>query len=272
MPHITIALADEPESEVQSLEYAWLGDLERSTTIVFLHEGLGSLSAWGSFPERLCRSLNLRGLVYSRAGYGVSVTNRPRSGLAVDYHDREALQVLPGLLDALGIQSCYLFGHSDGATIALLAAAMVNTRKYQGVVLLAPHIFVEAVTLRGLHDARSVYEIGDLKDKISRHHLDVDSVFYGWNDVWLSSAFRDWNIEERLSAIQCPVLAIQGIDDEYATLEQLRGIERQIKHAQILEIPDCRHFPHREAESEVTRATKNFIADTMASDEGWLQY
>ena len=177
----------------------------------------------------------------------------------IDYHDREALHSLPALLDALGIQSCYLFGHSDGATIALLAASNPGGGRYLGLILLAPHIFVEAVTLAGIREAKLAYESGGLKDKISRHHLHVDSVFYGWNDLWLSPEFRSWNIETKLPSIRCPVLVIQGVNDEYATHSQLIGIQRQISHAQVLEIPDCGHFPQRDAESTVIEATRTLI-------------
>jgi pimeloyl-ACP methyl ester carboxylesterase len=256
MTHCSVVIGSEANRELQSLEYAWIGDPESTTTLVFLHEGLGSLSAWGGFPERLCQSLRVRGLLYSRSGYGLSVTDRPKTGLAVDYHDQEALQSLPGLLDALGIQSCYLFGHSDGATIALLAAASANAARYRGLILLAPHIFVEAVTVAGVREARQAYEQGSLKGRISRHHLDVDAVFYGWNDLWLSAEFQDWNIEGRLSAIRCPVMVIQGASDEYATYAQLGGIAAQIKSALIMEVPDCGHFPQRDAESLVIDATK----------------
>ena len=260
MPHCSVTIGGESGTELQSLEYAWVGDQENPTTLVFLHEGLGSLSAWGRFPERLCRALNVRGLVYSRSGYGLSVTDQQDTRKAVGYHIREAEVSLPALLNAIDIRSCYLFGHSDGATIALLAASNKGICQYRGLILLAPHIFVEAVTLEGIREARRAYETGGLKYKISRHHLDVDQVFYGWNDLWLSPTFRDWNIEEQLSSVRCPVLVIQGANDEYATFAQLRGIQRQISHAQVLEIPDCGHFPHRDAESIVTTATKAFIS------------
>ena len=268
MPHISVEIGNAPEAEVQSLEYAWIGDSESSTTVVFLHEGLGSVGTWGGFPERLCQSLQARGLLYSRSGYGSSVTNQPKAGLTVGYHDQEALQSLPRLLDALGIQSCYLFGHSDGATIALLAAANAGAARYRGLILLAPHIFVETVTVAGVRDARQAYEQGGLKDKISRHHLDVDSVFYGWNDLWLSPEFRDWNIEAQLPSIQCPVIVMQGAADEYATELQLRGIADRIKGAQVMEIPGCGHFPHRDAEALVIDATKVLISGQSATDEG----
>lgn len=264
MPHITVALTRELAGEVQSIEYAWVGDQQSTETIVFLHEGLGSLSAWGGFPHRLCQTLCIRGLVYSRSGFGRSLSNRPKFGLPVDYHLNEALQTLPHLLDALNIQSCYLFGHSDGATIALLAAANTGASRYHGLVLLAPHIFVETATLSGIRGARLAYETGSLKDKISRHHLDVDAVFYNWNDVWLSAEFQDWNIEEQLSSIQVPTLVMQGANDEYATSAQLDGIARQVRNAQVVEIPDCRHYPHREAESIVVFATKALLAQQAA--------
>ena len=272
MPHITVEIGNEPGAEVQSLEYAWIGHSESPTTIVFLHEGLGSLSAWGSFPERLCQSLQARGLLYSRSGYGLSVTSQPKEGLTVDYHDQEALQSLPGLLDALGIQSCYLFGHSDGATIALLAAASVEASRYCGLILLAPHIFVEPITVAGVRDARQAYEQGGLKGRISRHHLDVDAVFYGWNDLWLSAEFLDWNIEAQLPAIQCPVIVMQGVADEYATDAQLCGITSHIKGAQVMEIPDCGHFPHRDAELLVIDATKALISGQTVTDEGLSKF
>lgn len=255
MPYVT-SLVDEQR---QSLEYDWVGSHDSSTTIVFLHEGLGSVSSWGRFPAQLCDTLQVRGLVYSRYGYGCSSERLSGTVLAPNYHQEEAESVLPGLLNTLGVGSCFLFGHSDGATIALLAATY-QPERYQGLIVLAPHIFVEDVTVKGVREARQAYEIGGLRSRIERHHVNVDTVFYAWNDIWLSVAFRDWNIEEQMRQIRCPVLAIQGADDEYATMEQMRGMRRQMPELTVLEIPECGHWPHRDVASLVIEATKAFLS------------
>jgi pimeloyl-ACP methyl ester carboxylesterase len=228
--------------------------------LVFLHEGLGSRSMWRDFPSRLCRAAACRGLVYSRPGYGRSSgpTERRRDP---DYLHRQALEVLPRLLDALRIaEPVWLFGHSDGGTIALLFAAH-QAHRVAGVVAVAPHLFVENVTVRGIEAARVSYEKPGLRERLARHHDDADAVFRAWTGIWLSSAFRGWSIEREIGAIACPLLAVQGVDDEYATMEQMRGIERAVPHARTLELSGCGHSPQRDRPAELIEETARFMRE-----------
>ncbi len=231
-----------------------------SPTLVFLHEGLGSVSAWRDFPARLCAATGCRGLVYSRPGYGGSTPREPGERWESDYLHRQAREVLPPLLDAVGLAAApiVLFGHSDGATIALLFAATFPGRA-AGVVVMAPHIRVEDVTLRGIERARGTYLTGTLREGLGVHHDDPDSAFWGWAQAWLDPGFSSWSIEDELPAIRCPVLAIQGVDDEYGTLEQIRGIARRVEGTTLLEIPGCGHSPHRDAPDEVLASVGEFL-------------
>jgi pimeloyl-ACP methyl ester carboxylesterase len=241
------------------LEYAWCGDENAARTIVMLHEGLGSVSMWRDFPRRLCEAAGCRGLVYSRPGYGLSTgpTERKRD---TDYLHRQALEVLPRLLDALGVdEPVWLFGHSDGGTIALIFAAHHGNRT-AGVVAVAPHIFVEEVTVRGVQAARDAYRAPRPGEGLARHHADPDGVFWGWNDIWLSPAFRSWDIEREIATIACPVLAVQGEDDEYATMKQVHGIARRVEGARVRQLAACGHSPHRDQPEKLIAEVTRFMA------------
>jgi pimeloyl-ACP methyl ester carboxylesterase len=167
--------------------------------------------------------------------------------------------VLPQLLDALEIQRPILFGHSDGGSIALIHAGG-GGRPVAGVIALAPHVFVEELSVTSIAAAKVAYETTNLRDKLARYHDDVDAVFWGWNDIWLSPAFRAWNIEEYLPGIACPILAIQGEEDEYGTMEQIRRIERGAPRVTALALTDCRHSPHRDQPQRVLDAVADWIA------------
>jgi pimeloyl-ACP methyl ester carboxylesterase len=230
------------------IEHAWVGLPEpvHAQTLVFLHEGLGSLSMWRDFPERLCRALGCRGLVYSRPGYGRSTPRPAAERWNPDFMHRQAFEVLPALLQALDVSAPYaLFGHSDGGSIALLHAARFPQRVSQAVVL-APHILVEDLSVASIEKARVAYETTDLRQRLARHHDDPDSAFHGWNDIWLDARFRGWNITPEIGTIACPLLAVQGLDDEYGTLAQIRGIRERLPQTQLLELPACGHSPHRD--------------------------
>lgn len=244
------------------LECAWVGAPQAEAPIVvFLHEGLGSITMWRDFPERLCSAIGRRGLVYSRYGYGQS-TPKPSDELwAPDFMHRQADEVLPALLAALGVERPWLFGHSDGASIALLHAACHDVA---GVVAVAPHIKIEDVSLASIAAARTAYQDGDLRRRLARHHADPDSAFCGWSEAWLSPQFRTWNIEAELDRIRCPVLAVQGEDDEYGTLEQVRGIVRRLPKTRLLAIANCGHSPHREQPELLIREAGRFIAETAS--------
>ena len=239
------------------LEYVWHGDRRSDVPpIVMLHEGLGSVSLWKDFPERLAKATRRRVLVYSRYGYGHSdPLTEPRS---VDYMHTEARETLPELLSALGIERPVLFGHSDGASIALIHAARPS-RPISAVVALAPHVFVETYGLVSIAQARQAYLDDDLRERLARRHADVESAFWGWNDIWLAPAFADWNIEALLPDIACPVLAIQGLDDEYGTLEQLDRLGRGVQNLRHVELADCGHSAHRDQPEAVLAATAEFL-------------
>ena len=254
------------------IEYEWIGR-ERSDApaLVFLHEGLGSRSMWREFPRALCDAGGCRGLVYSRPGYGRSTPRAAHERWGADFMHRQALEVLPALRKELGIERpLWLFGHSDGASIALLHAAHFP-QTVAGTVLLSPHLFVEPLSVQSIRLARANYLGGtDLRQRLARHHDDVDSAFWGWNDIWLDPAFLSWNIEDELTRIRCPLLAIQGLDDEYGTLEQIHCIQRALPAARLLELPECHHSPHRDQAEAVIRATVDFIAAMRRSgaDQG----
>jgi pimeloyl-ACP methyl ester carboxylesterase len=225
--------------------------------LVMLHEGLGSVSMWREFPEQLARATGCRTLVYSRYGYGrSSPLDAPRSA---DYMHEEARIWLPAILARLGIRRPVLFGHSDGASIALIHAASAES-EVAGIMALAPHVKVEDLTVRSIVAAKAAYMDSDLPARLSRHHAHVDSAFWGWNRIWLDPAFRSWNIEALLPSIRCPVLAIQGEDDEYGTMEQIASIARTAPGSRVLALPDCRHSPHRDQPQAVLAAAKDFVA------------
>jgi pimeloyl-ACP methyl ester carboxylesterase len=235
--------------------------------IVFLHEGLGSISMWRDWPAQVCAAANCRGLVFSRYGYGQSTARPLSEARPITYLHTQAQDALPKLFDALGMahERPVLFGHSDGGSIALLYAATYPDR-VKAIAVAAPHIFVEDVTIEGIRQAREVYLSTDLASKLGRHHKDVDSVFWSWNDVWLQPEFRAWNIESVIEKIQCPVLAIQGEGDEYGTLEQIRGIKRLAPHTELCIIPDCGHSPHRDQPQVVISALTSFLKRVDAAN------
>jgi pimeloyl-ACP methyl ester carboxylesterase len=256
------------EGEAVRLEYRTIqAGATDAPWLVFLHEGLGSLSAWRDFPDRLCAASGLRGLVYSRAGYGRSTPRLHAKRWAPDFMHVQGRQVLPGLLAALGIDTQasppWLFGHSDGGSIALIYAANFPDR-VAGVIAAAPHLFVEDLSVRSIERARDIYRSTDLRERLARHHADVDSAFWGWNDIWLDPAFRDWNIEALVRSIRCPLLAVQGYDDEYGTMAQIDHIALGAPHAQLLKLAGCGHSPHRDQPEALIEAAVAFFANHRA--------
>jgi len=246
------------------IEHQWIArERGAAPLIVFLHEGLGSLSMWKDFPQRLCDAAGCRGLVYSRPGYGRSTPRAAEEAWGLDFMHRQAYEVLPAFLRALGIASNktrpWLFGHSDGGSIALLYAARF-TSQVAGLVVAAPHIVVEDLSVRSIARSRAAYLDADLRERLARYHDDPDSAFWGWNRIWLNPPFRDWSIEAEIEAITCPLLAVQGAGDEYGTLEQIRGIARRVPQAQLLELADCGHSPHRDQPERLLAASAEFIA------------
>jgi pimeloyl-ACP methyl ester carboxylesterase len=257
------------------LEYRQVGTTDLSSPLlVFLHEGLGSASMWKDFPARLCEAGGFRGLVYSRAGYGRSTPRPHGERWRPDYMHVQAREVLPAFLEAAGVDAAsdppWLFGHSDGASIALIHAATYPTR-VAGLVVLAPHIFVEDLSVHSIEQAKYAYRSTELRRKLARHHEDVDSAFWGWNDIWLDPAFRHWNIEALLPSIRVPVLAVQGHNDEYGTMAQVDGLAAQVPQAQVLRLDDCAHSPHRDRPEAVRQATIEFIQKHHSRQTGSTQ-
>ena len=245
------------------IEHQWIGTSNRAAPlIVFLHEGLGSLAMWKDFPAQLCHAAGCRGLVYSRPGYGRSTPRAAEQAWDVDFMHAQAHQVLPALFEALaidaGAEPPWLFGHSDGGSIALLHAAKFPLR-VAGVIVAAPHIMVEDVSVQSIARARDAYLKTDLKQRLAKYHDDPDSAFWGWNRVWLLPAFRGWSIAAEIQTVACPLLAMQGVDDEYGTLEQIRGIARRLPQTRLLELDECGHSPHREQPERVIIASSHFI-------------
>lgn len=225
--------------------------------IVFLHEGLGSVAMWRDFPQRVADATGCEAVVYSREGYGRSDSIRePRQ---VRYMHDEALRVLPALLDALGLEAPILFGHSDGGSIALIHAGGAG-RAVGGLIVMAPHVMVEDISVTSIAQAKVAWETTDLPARLGKYHAHVDSAFRGWNDIWLHPDFRAWNIEEYLPRIACPVLAIQGEDDEYGTMAQIERIAAQAPDVELVKLADCRHSPHKDQAEAVLAAVAEFVA------------
>ena len=252
------------------IEYDWIdadtcpsGD---SPLMVFLHEGLGSTAMWKDFPSRLCQALSFRGLVYSRPGYGRSTPRAAGERWSTDFMHKQAIEVLPALLEALGVeqsrQRLWFFGHSDGASIALIYAAHFPDR-LAGAVVLAPHSFVEDIAIASIERACDAYVNQGLRARLARWHDDVDSAFYGWSQAWLDPAFRDWTLAPELELIACPLLAIQGSDDEYGTMAQIAIIESTVPGTTVVALDDCGHSPHRDQADAVIGAVGRWIATTF---------
>jgi pimeloyl-ACP methyl ester carboxylesterase len=225
-------------------------------TLVFLHEGLGSVAMWRDFPARAAHATNCNALAYSRYGYGRS--DPLAAARTARYMHDEAQTALPELLDALAIDRPVLIGHSDGGSMALICAGS-GLRPVTAVVTLAAHVMVEDVTVASIAAAKTAFAATDLRAKLARFHADVDSAFLGWNRIWLAPEFRAWNIEEYLPRISCPVLAIQGEDDEYGTMEQMRRIGAGVRDVELLALQDCRHSPHRDQPEAVIEAITRFV-------------
>lgn len=225
-------------------------------TLVFLHEGLGSVAMWRGFPGEVARATNCNAMVYSRYGYGNSDSlAEPRP---VRYMHDEALVALPEFLDKLAIERPILIGHSDGGSIALIHAGSGAHRPI-AVVTLAAHVMVEDVSLSSIAAAKLAYESTGLRARLARHHADVDSAFFGWNRIWLAPEFRDWNIEEYLPRIACPLLAIQGEGDPYGSMEQMRRIGAQVADVELLRLADCKHSPHIDQRESVIKAIARLV-------------
>ena len=248
-----------------ALEYQWLGapDVDASKPLlVFLHEGLGSAAMWKNFPQQLCQAAHCRGLVYSRPGYGQSTPLVAGTRWQPDFMERQASELLPTALAALGVdaqaQPLWLLGHSDGASIALLFAAAFPTQ-VAGLVALAPHWFVEDQTVASIAALHRPEAKAPLLERLARYHCEPKPVFEAWSGIWLDPVFRHWSIADKIARIGCPVLAVQGLDDGYGSLEQIRGIARACSGARLLELAACGHSPHRDQTESLILAICSFM-------------
>jgi pimeloyl-ACP methyl ester carboxylesterase len=228
----------------------------KAPELVFLHEGLGSVSHWRDFPARVAEATECSVTVYSRYGNGNSdVLGESRR---VQYMHDEGLAVLPELLSQLKIEDPVLAGHSDGGSIAIIYAGAHD--RVRGLILLAPHVFVEDLSVRSIAQAKVMFETTDLPQRLARHHSDAVRTFWGWNEIWLHPDFRTWSIEEYLPKITCPILVIQGLEDQYGTMEQVKAIQRQAAGpVEVLAIPECKHSPQRDQPEATLEAIKKFL-------------
>ena len=264
---MTLAPSGMLEIGAARLEYRMIGPAPaQAPTLVLLHEGLGSVTQWGGFPEALAAATGAGVLVYSRAGYGASSAARlPRQ---VRYMHDEGLEVLPKVLDAIGFRRGLLVGHSDGASIATIYAGSVQDHRVRGLSLVAPHFVVEDVSIASIEEAKRAYETGDLKGKLARHHEDVEGAFRGWNDVWLDPAFRAWDIREELAYLRVPVQIVQGEADQYGTLRQVEIAQEECYcPVDVTILPGVGHAPHREAPEAALAAIAAF-ANRILKDHG----
>jgi pimeloyl-ACP methyl ester carboxylesterase len=244
------------------LETLWLTPrIPDKPVIVLLHEGLGSVALWKDFPRLLAEHTGCGVLVYSRYGYGRS--ERLEGNRAIDYMHREAEVVLPSLLEQMRVTKPILLGHSDGASIALIFAGRYPggyPYEPRGLILEAPHVFVEEMALQGIAKMKASYGTTDLPSRLGRYHEHPEQAFRGWSDIWLDPQFRAWNIESYLSPIQCPMLLIQGEDDEYGTVRQLDAIQARVPSARVLMLPHAGHSPHRDQPEVVLANIDAFIS------------
>jgi len=234
------------------------GDHQHQPVIIFLHDSLGSIALWRDFPEALALRASCNTVVYDRQGYGGSAPFG-HAARTTDYLEQEA-DVLNLFMEALGIEKAILFGHSDGGSIALIAAAKYPSR-IRAVITEGAHIFVEDITLQGIREAVAAYQHTDLKEKLRKYHGDkTEAMFRAWTDTWLAAAFRSWNIEHFLWRITCPVLVIQGEKDEFGSPAQVEGIVRGVSgEASAYLVPAVGHTPHKEAPEAVVEAAASFI-------------
>ena len=254
--------SEDPSSQLKSngksLEYSCYGPSpDQATTILLLHEGLGCVALWRDFPAKLAKASGFGVMAYSRAGYGQSdPADLPRP---LDYMTREAVDSLPQLIAAAGLQQIILLGHSDGASIAAIYGGSVEDHRVRGLILMAPHFFTEDMGLASIAEAKVAYENTDLSTRMSKYHNNPDNAFYGWNDSWLHADFKNWNITDVIDYIRVPVLAIQGREDQYGTTAQIEALKAQLyAPLETVLLENCQHTPFLEQPDLTLRSITNF--------------
>lgn len=249
------------------LETMWIEPQQMGRpTLVMLHEGLGSIALWKDFPAQLAARTGCGVLVYSRYGHGNSdklMEKRP-----VRFMHREGEVVLPELLNKLGIERPVLIGHSDGGSISLIFAGKYPDA-VSGLILEAPHLFVEDLSVASIAQAKVTYETTDFPQRLGCYHANVGATFWGWNDIWLDPAFRSWNIEEYLPAITCPMLCIQGERDEYGTIAQVEAVKAGAPQTEILMLANCQHSPHRDQAEKTLNAMAAFVRKIVRAQNNY---
>ena len=254
----------------QHLEYRFVGPRpHQAPTLILLHEGLGCVGLWNDFPDKLSAATGAGVFFYSRAGYGKSSAVRlPRP---LSYMHEDAGETLPRVLDAIGFRRGLLIGHSDGASIAAIYAGSHQDHRVGGLVLIAPHFFTEDPGIASIVEAKNAYEAGDLRERLSRWHADVDNAFKGWNGAWLDPEFRKWDITEFLAYIRVPVLIVQGRDDQYGTVKQIEAAQQECYcPVEVALLPDARHSPQREAPEPALKVISEFVVRALQANE-WVR-
>jgi pimeloyl-ACP methyl ester carboxylesterase len=246
------------------LETRWIGPDPRSApTIVMLHEGLGSMAQWGDWPDRLAAATRCGVFLYSRSGYGGSdPVTLPRP---LTYMEDEARQVLPRVLEAIGFERGILLGHSDGASIATIYAGGIEDFRVRGLVLIAPHFFVEDLGIRSIERVRTQFAEGDLRERLRKYHgANVDVAFGGWNAAWLDPQFRSWDIRDAIGYIRVPILIVQGEDDQFGSVAQIDAArEEAYCPVDVALLPAVRHHPHLEKPDETLSIVAGFLSTLL---------
>ena len=235
-------------------------------TLIFLHEGLGCIELWRNFPENLCAATGLNGFVYNRQGYGASdPVALPRP---LDFMHQEAINIVSPVLNEAKIKSAILIGHSDGGSISLIHAGVIQDPRVKAIITIAAHVFNEELTVQSIQEAKQAYEAGDLREKLKKYHgTNVDCAFWGWNDTWLNPEFWHWNLEECISDISVPTLIMQGANDQYGTNNQIKAIERNLTCPnQTVIVPEAKHSPHLEQQDITIDAIQTFIRQYLSLD------
>jgi len=259
------------KSNGKSLEYSCFGPSpDQATTILLLHEGLGCVALWRDFPAKLAKASGFGVMAYSRAGYGQSdPADLPRP---LDYMTREAVDSLPQLIAAAGLQQIILLGHSDGASIAAIYGGSVEDHRVRGLILMAPHFFTEDMGLASIAEAKVAYENTDLSTRMSKYHNNPDNAFYGWNDSWLHADFKNWNITDVIDYIRVPVLAIQGREDQYGTTAQIEALKAQLyAPLETVLLENCQHTPFLEQPDLTLRSITKFCTRLHAIETAQSQ-